>query len=227
MIAQWTFLEIQKATDPKKVPTKVVHVCHDADLALLAPMDSSFLKDIVPVKVGDMPRRHDRIFVSGYPIGGEELSVTEGVVSRIEIQPYSHSLRQLLAVTVDAAINSGNSGGPVFDSKGELAGIAFQALEGAENVGHIIPPPIINHFLNGVARDGKDYKGFPELGVAIQDLENPALRRHMKMKDEQTGVLVVKVWYGCSGHGVLMESTLAAFPGASLLTRCVLQTTLS
>lgn len=38
------------------------------------------------------------------------------VVSRIEGQAYAHSMRVLLAVTVDAAINSGNSGGPVFNS---------------------------------------------------------------------------------------------------------------
>jgi len=106
---------------------------------------------------------------------------------------------------VPTAINSGNSGGPVFNSKGDLAGIAFQALEGAENVGYIVPPPIVLHFLNGVKKDGTGYKGFPELGVVVQTLENPVLRRHLKLKDNQSGILITKVFYHNSGYGSLKE----------------------
>jgi S1-C subfamily serine protease len=205
VVAQYTFIEVQKAKESKKVPAKALHICHDADLALIQPLDSSFLNDITPIKIGKMPKRRDPIFVSGYPIGGEELSTTEGVVSRVELQPYSHSLRELLAVTVDAAINSGNSGGPVFNGDGELAGIAFQALEGAANVGHIIPPPIINHFIGGFDKDGDGYQGFPELGTVVQSLENPALRKHLKLPDTKSGVLVTRLIYGNSGYGVLKE----------------------
>ena len=45
-------------------------------------------------------------------IGGENLSVTKGVVSRVCLSTYSHSLEDLLKIQIDAAINSGNSGGP-------------------------------------------------------------------------------------------------------------------
>lgn len=205
VVAQYTFIEVQKAKDSKRVPARALHICHDADLALIEPLDPSFLKDITPIKIGQMPRRRDSVFVSGYPIGGEELSTTEGVVSRVELQPYSHSLRELLAVTVDAAINSGNSGGPVFDSRGELAGIAFQALEGAENVGHMIPPPVINHFLKGFDRDGDKYQGFPELGIVAQSLENPALRKHVKLPEDKSGILVTRLFYGNSGYSELKD----------------------
>jgi len=51
----------------------------------------------------------------GYPIGGESLSVTAGVVSRIELQEYAQGGETLLAIQIDAAINSGNSGGPVIN----------------------------------------------------------------------------------------------------------------
>lgn len=46
----------------------------------------------------------------GYPIGGDTISVTSGVVSRIEVTSYAHGSTELLAVQIDAAINSGNSG---------------------------------------------------------------------------------------------------------------------
>ena len=96
-----------------------------------------------------MPKLRDEVAVVGYPVGGEEISITEGVVSRIEVQRYSHSQRHLLAVTVDAAINAGNSGGPVFGD-GKVVGIAFQKLTGVDNIGEMVPPPIIRAFLDGV-----------------------------------------------------------------------------
>ena len=57
------------------------------------------------------------------------MSVTSGVVSRIEVTSYVHGAAELLAIQIDAAINSGNSGGPAFNSKGECVGIAFQSLK--------------------------------------------------------------------------------------------------
>lgn len=52
----------------------------------------------------------DPVAVIGYPIGGDTISVTSGVVSRIEVTAYVHGSTELLAVQIDAAINSGNSG---------------------------------------------------------------------------------------------------------------------
>ena len=54
--------------------------------------------------------------------------MTSGVVSRIEVTSYVHGSSELLGMQIDAAINSGNSGGPAFNGKGECVGIAFQVL---------------------------------------------------------------------------------------------------
>ena len=91
----------------------------------------------------------DRVSVLGFPIGGERMSLTQGVVSRIEVTPYAQSERRLLAVQIDAAINEGNSGGPVLDGN-SLVGIAFQALEQAESVGYMIPTPVVERSDQGV-----------------------------------------------------------------------------
>jgi S1-C subfamily serine protease len=126
VVANATFLQVQKPSMPDKAVARVKRISHDCDLALLEIVDPpGFLDDILPATLGELPRLHDEVAVVGYPVGGEEISVTEGVVSRVEVQRYSHSERYLLAVTVDAAINAGNSGGPVF-GKGEVVGIAFQ-----------------------------------------------------------------------------------------------------
>lgn len=105
--------------------------------ALLTVDDDSFWADVAPIVMGRLPRLQDQCTVVGFPIGGDTISVTAGVASRVEMTPYAHSSSELLAVQIDAAINSGNSGGPVFDSKGLCVGVAFQSLkhEDAENIG--------------------------------------------------------------------------------------------
>jgi S1-C subfamily serine protease len=69
--------------------------------------------------------------------GGDNISVTKGVVSRIEPTQYAHGASQLMAIQIDAAINPGNSGGPAIMGD-KVAGVAFQNLSGAENIGLVI-----------------------------------------------------------------------------------------
>ncbi len=201
VVANATFLQVQKPSTPDKAIARVRAVSHDSDLALLEVVEpSDFLSDIEPAEVGPMPKLRDEVAVVGYPVGGEEISITEGVVSRIEVQRYSHSQRHLLAATVDAAINAGNSGGPVFGD-GKVVGIAFQKLTGADNIGEMVPPPIIRAFLDGV-ESGKPV-GIPALGIATQNLENALLRRQLGLGPLERGVVVLHVEYDGSGDGAL------------------------
>lgn len=73
-------------------------------------------------------------------------------------QQYSHGRTALLAIQVDAAINSGNSGGPVLLGD-RVVGIAFQCLTSGDNIGYIIPVPVINHFLEDLRRNSGKYTG--------------------------------------------------------------------
>ena len=207
VVANATFLQVQKPSTPDKAVAHVEAVCHDCDLALLTVEDPAFLSDTPPAEIGELPDLRDKVTVVGFPVGGEEISITEGVVSRVEVQRYDHSQRYLLAATVDAAINEGNSGGPVF-RKGKVSGIAFQKMVGVDNIGEMVPAPVIRTFLDGVSR-GKPAV-VPGLGVTVQNLENPLLRRQVGLGPEQTGVMVVAVEQGCSAWGALQ-------PGDALL----------
>ncbi len=201
VVANATFMQVQKPSHPDKAIARVKAVSHDCDLALLEVTDPpDFLADIEPAEVGEMPLLRDEVAVVGYPVGGEEISITEGVVSRIEVQRYSHSQRHLLAVTVDAAINAGNSGGPVFGN-GKVVGIAFQKLTGVDNIGEMVPPPVIRAFLDGVEHGRRPE--VPALGITTQNLENPLLRRQLGVGDNQHGVAVLHVDYGGSADGML------------------------
>lgn len=200
VVADATFLQVQKVSDPNKMVATVSAINHDCDLALLTVDDPHFMDGVVPEQLGELPRLRDRVSVVGYPVGGEEISITEGVVSRIEVQRYSHSERMVLAVTVDAAINAGNSGGPAFlDDR--IVGIAFQTLRDAENIGELVPAPLIAKFLEGV--DLGTAPTVPGLGVSTQSLENPLLRQRAGLTEEQSGVLVVNVEFGGSSWGVV------------------------
>ena len=85
--------------------------------------------------------------VVGYPTGGDNISVTKGVVSRVGFVTYSHAGRRLLAIQTDASINPGNSGGPTMQGN-KVVGVAFEAMSNMENIGYSIPITIIKHFFN-------------------------------------------------------------------------------
>ena len=163
----------------------------------------SELKRAPAFPIGDLPVLGDRVSALGFPIGGERLSITQGVVSRIEVSTYAHSQRYLLAVQIDAAINSGNSGGPVVKD-GKIVGIAFEALDDAENVGYMIGAPVVKHFLRDIEQGVSD--GFPDLGIVVQPLESKAHRRSLGLSpNSHSGVLITGVTHGGSADGVLLE----------------------
>jgi len=112
------FIAVEKDGDSNKYEAKVQFIAHDCDLAILKVKDSSFFNRMLPLSLGEIPPLDSTVTVVGFPIGGNRLSVTRGVVSRIDYQLYSHSSADShLAIQIDAAINPGNSGGPVFQNR--------------------------------------------------------------------------------------------------------------
>jgi len=212
VVANATFIQVQLANSPDKHVGKVVSVLHEVDLALVEVHEG--LEDVEPVplpagKEVRLPKLREKVYVLGFPVGGNDLSITEAAVSRIEVQAYSHSHARALAVTVDAAINSGNSGGPVLSqTTGGLVGVAFQGYAGSsvENQGHMVPAPVVDRFLRGWEADkdaARKEPRLPSLGVHLQLLNSPSLRKYLKMRDEHTGVMVTHVEHGSSAEGTL------------------------
>jgi S1-C subfamily serine protease len=202
VVANQTFIQVRRAGEAKKYTAEVEVVAHECDLAILKVNDDSFFSGVKPIDIGSLAEIQDKVAVYGFPHGGDKLSITEGVVSRVENRKYTHSMAELLACQIDAAINSGNSGGPVI--KGDkLVGVAFQSIKGndAEKIGYMVPTPIVNHFLTDI-RDGK-YDGIPNLGIAWQDLENPDIKSKYGMTAQQTGVLVNNIYPASPAKGIL------------------------
>lgn len=204
VIADARYIQAQKNDDPKKYLAKVEFVSHAADLAILKIEDANFFRGIKPLSFGNLPDPLQEVSVYGYPMGGSSLSITQGIMSRVEHQFYAHAGSHLLAGQIDAAINPGNSGGPVIVGN-KIVGVVMQANSGgrAENLGYFVPPSVIEHVLKD-AKDGVHH-GFVELGFRTQNLESPAMKASLGVSDKNSGVLVAKIFTGSSADGVIFS----------------------
>ena len=140
--------------DPQPYPARVTAIGHDCDLAILELEDAARIEKVPALAFAGLPELRSRVVTYGYPAGGQLISSTVGVVSRIEQQVYAHSgINAYLAVQTDAAINPGNSGGPVIQD-GKVVGVAFQGNSRLENMGFFIPNKVVEHFLIDLMQSG-------------------------------------------------------------------------
>ena len=201
VVSDSRMLLVHKPAVPEPFIAKVVAVAHDSDLALLQVDDPSFYAGLTPLPFGNLPELQSRVQAYGYPLGGEELSHTEGVVSRIEFGTYVHpGVDSHLLIQTDTAINPGNSGGPVMQ-EGKVVGVAFQSNLKLNDVGYFIPVPLIQRFLRDL-EDGS-YDGVPEIGIQTSPLLNRNERAFLGLPEGEGGVHVDRILSRSSAAGVL------------------------
>jgi S1-C subfamily serine protease len=211
VVANSRYLTVERDGDPNKYPAQVQFIANDCDLALITVSAPDFFKNMLPLKFGGIPALESTVSAYGYPIGGERMSVTTGIVSRIDFQLYTHSsVDQHLTIQISAQINPGNSGGPVMQD-GKVVGVAFQGYSGdvAQGVAYMIPTPVITRFLKDISNG--HYDEYPDMAITYAKLQNPAQRRFLGLKDDDRGVLVSSVIAAGPSDGVL-------YPGDVLLT---------
>src|ERR1700727_2314448 len=181
-------VQIQANAAGDKVSATVVAVAPGIDLAVLQLDDPTFFDTHPPVaRASKLPQIKDAVLAYGFPTGGNSLSITKGIVSRIEFVAYNYPVSGL-RIQVDAAINPGNSGGPAIAGD-KMVGLAFSKLGGdTQNIGYIIPNEEVELFLKDIA-DGR-YHGKPAMYDDLQTLENPALRDYLKVDKSVEGMVV-------------------------------------
>jgi S1-C subfamily serine protease len=187
MHASEVLVQLRKGGD--QFTAKVKAIAPGIDLAIVELKDPSGIEHVKPIELAnDLAEVKSHISVFGYPQGGDDLSVTDGIVSRIEYTSYNYGATGL-RIQVDAALNPGNSGGPAIQD-GKIAGLVFSKIPEADNIGYLIPPEEIKAFLEDI-RDGK-YEGNPQLFDSYQTAENEALREYLKLSKEATGLIVTR-----------------------------------
>lgn len=188
VVAFATQILVQANQSSDRYRAKVVTIATDLDLAVLEVEDEAFAEGRTSLEFDpEIPHVKDALNVYGYPMGGEQLSITEGIISRIEYRSSGENSELLLQV--DAAINPGNSGGPAIIN-GKIAGIVCSKIEQADNIGYVIATEEVLRFLEDI-KDGK-YDGKPEIPYSgfMQATENLDLRKRLKMPSDLGGLLI-------------------------------------
>jgi S1-C subfamily serine protease len=181
-------VQVQANAAGDKVSATVLAIAPGIDLAVLQLDDPSFFDSHPPVaRASKLPQIKDPVLAYGFPAGGSSLSITKGIVSRIEFATYNYPVSGL-RIQIDAAINPGNSGGPAIAGD-KMIGLAFSRLGGdTQNIGYIIPNEEVELFLKDIASG--HYVGKPAMYDDLQTLENPALREFLKLDKSVEGMVV-------------------------------------
>jgi S1-C subfamily serine protease len=200
MVQYATQVQVQAYGAGDKVAATVEAVAPGIDLALLRLDDEGFFDGRRPLpRDPAIPEVKDEVLAYGYPLGGSNLSITKGIISRIEFTGYTFPASGL-RIQVDAAINPGNSGGPAVVN-GKMVGLVFSHIGMAQGIGYVIPNEEIEPFLDAAAHGAAYLK--PALFDDLPTLENPALRAYLKLDKAVQGVVVhqpygqdspLKVW---------------------------------
>ena len=185
-------IQVQAAHSGEKISAKVELIATGIDLAVLSLDDPTFFDTHPPLPYAPkIPDAKDPVLVYGFPTGGNNLSITKGIVSRIEFVNYNDDVPGL-RIQVDAAINPGNSGGPAVVNN-QMIGLAFSKLINAQNIGYIIPGEEIDLFLKDLPSG--HYSGKPVIYDETQFFENPALHSFLKTAPSVHGILVYKPFF--------------------------------
>jgi len=183
-------ITVQPFGSDKKYTANVEAMAPGMDLALLKVEGDDFFEDRPALEFQDkLPAARSAVNAYGFPFGGTQISVTEGIVSRVEFSAYYFEAMGL-RIQIDAALNPGNSGGPAV-SDGKLVGLVFSRISEGDNVGYLIPVNEIEMFLADI-EDGS-YDGKLKMPVSIQTLENPFIRQKLKLSDDVGGAMVTSV----------------------------------
>ena len=179
---------VQADQSTERVPAKVKAIAPSIDLAIVEVDNPSFFDGHPPLPLADdLPAMKQTVSVYGYPVGGEQLSVTQGIVSRIE---FAHDLyRSGLRIQIDAAINPGNSGGPAM-SDGKIIGLVFSKFTQGENIGYLLAAEEIRMFLKDIR--GGATTANRSSGTVCDPTENEALRAKLGLHKEPAWSFAVR-----------------------------------
>ena len=160
-------------TDGRVLPARLVGADSVSDLAVLQ-VDAH---DLIPAPFGDSDnlRVGDTVVAIGDPLGVElRGTLTDGIISAIN-RDMTMDGRPMTLIQTNAALNSGNSGGPLINCYGQVIGIntmkigAFTDAAGVEGLGFAIPSSTVKDVVEQLIRQGY-VSGRPDLGIEGESL---------------------------------------------------------
>ena len=196
-----------RLTDGRTLKATKIGSDPDTDIALIKvdsprPLPFAALGDSDALRVGEW------VVAIGNPLAYEH-TVTVGVVSYIGRKLFDSSLDRY--IQTDAAINFGNSGGPLINARGEVIGINAAISSRAANIGFAVPINQASAILPQLRTKGRVSRGY--IGVALRDVD-PDLQRSLGLKSAD-GALVQDVTDGSPGQraGIRTYDLIVAVDG--------------
>lgn len=188
----------------EQVPAEVLWSDSSLDLAILKIEPK---KDLSVVEIGDSDelRIGDQVFAIGNPLALDfHGTFTGGYVSGLDRTISSGQINMTDLIQTDAAINSGNSGGPLFNAQGEVVGINTAKVQSAEGLGFSISVNTLKPILEGVINDGTFEK--VTLGVYTMDLETYENYIGQEIQGIDQGVVVAQIMDGSPAQEAGLQS---------------------
>ncbi len=187
-VANATYIELESPDGEQKQPALVESVDYEANLALLRPESSEFLKgqsglSLTTAHVGDT------LSVWQLEANGN-LLVSKGQMTTAEVTryPIDDSAFLVYRISVSLQMRDTATALPIVKD-GKLVGL-MQRYESSSNLLDLIPAPVVEHFLKDALR--KPYEGFPRMGLAFSGTRDPQLRRYLGLNGSKGGVLITQ-----------------------------------
>ena len=201
-------------TDGQRYPARLIGEDPETDLAVIRVQ----APDLVAAPFGDSGRlRVGQLAVAiGNPFGFQA-TVTAGVVSALGRSLRSKSGRLIDGVIqTDAALNPGNSGGPLLNSRGEVVGVNTAIIAGAQGICFAIPSRTVTFVVPFLLREGRMRRGYIGVGGQTVPIHRRLVRFHRLQAD--AGILVLSVESGSPAqHAGLRDGDLiVAFDGQTV-----------
>src|SRR2546430_4070325 len=189
LVTNQNYVELERAESGEKTAAKVQVIDYEANLALLEPVEKTFLDGITPLEITPDTVVGDRLAAWQLEPTGA-LVATEGLVTTVQMTPYPIDIGEFLTYRVSIPMQyRENSYTVPLVKKNKLAGLLLR-YDSRSQLLDAIPAPIITHFLKEA--DTQDYRGFPSAGFSFFPTRDPQLRDYAGEKGKG-GVYVTNV----------------------------------
>jgi S1-C subfamily serine protease len=190
LVTNQNYVELERAESGDKAAANVQVIDYEANLALLEPVDKTFLEGLAPLELGQDTVVGDRLAAWQLEPTGA-LAVTEGLVTTVQIMHYPIDVGQFLAYRVSISMQyRENSYTVPLVKNNKLAGLLLR-YDARSQVLDAIPAPIISHFLKDA--ESGHYRGFPSAGFSFFPTRDPQLRNFAGQTGKPGGVYVTSV----------------------------------
>jgi S1-C subfamily serine protease len=188
LVANNSYVELEKADDASKTEAVVEFVDYESNLAILRPNDPDFLTGITPMGLSERIKVGDLFSVLQLESAGT-LATSPARATGFEMGRYwiSDGPFLITRISLPFQYREGSHSFPVVDSSGDLVGLSLRYDTRSQTM-DLISLPVIRHFLADIKTP--PYEGFPRIGASFSSLRDPVLRKHLGLKEGDSGVFV-------------------------------------